>query len=176
MQDAWSALCESAIQRGSKAENEGVCLRTPISRVKWGKCALWVLDVWCFSRFPRENRRWDLQFVKKWNEGDSLASTPRLTAPSRSLTFGQRYGVVNEIDWSMWFPHRQHHGGKRKMKSLWKVVLQKVEAIFCGASTCSCAPIWQVDVNSQNTPTCLRYGLMSPMTCSHRTMVVEQIS
>ena len=25
---------------------------------KVGKCALWVLDVWCFSRFPRENRRW----------------------------------------------------------------------------------------------------------------------
>lgn len=57
MQDAWSALCESAIQRGSKAETEGSFTYSYFAS-KVGKCALWVLDVWCFSRFPRENRRW----------------------------------------------------------------------------------------------------------------------
>ena len=100
---------------------------------------------------------WD---VHKWNEHDSLVSTPRLTAPSRSLTFGQRYGVVNEIVWNMWFPHRQHHGSKRfsfllKSCGSCERSKQKVEAI-CVASTCSCSPIWQVDVNSQNSPNLLK--------------------
>lgn len=63
-----------------------VRLRTPISRVKWESVRF---ECWMFDVFQG--------FQEKIEGEDSLASTPRLTAPSRSLTFGQRYGVVNEI-------------------------------------------------------------------------------
>lgn len=65
MQDAWSALCESAIQRGSKAETEGVCLRTPISRAKWESVRF---ECWMFDVFQGFQEKIEGETCNLWNE------------------------------------------------------------------------------------------------------------
>ena len=130
---------------------------------KVGKCALWVLDVWCFSRFPRENRGEKVKWRWFFGLNTEAYRSKQIFDIWTEVWSGQRNRLkyVISTQAAPWrFKGRWNHCERS--------VTQKVEAIF--------VVLPHVAVNSQNTPTCLRYGLMSPMTCSHRTMVVEQIS